>query len=206
MKGKWTALVMAMAAVCLAVTGGLAAKVLFEDKFATLDPAWGVPSAILSANDGKLIITPAKNYTSTYLYQGNVFPNDMEASYIMTFVEAGEPTYGSGLLFWAKDYTEYYCLLINANGWFAVQQLVDGRYLMPVAWCESDAIWKGEGRENQVKVVTKGNQATVFVNEKEVVHFDGQPPGGGSLIGFKVGSGPYDPNSVAFSNFQVVQP
>ena len=87
-----------MAAVFLAVTGGLAAKVLFEDKFATLDPAWGVPSAILSANNGKLIITPEKNYTSTYLYQGNVFPNDMEASYTMTFVEGGDPTYGSGFL------------------------------------------------------------------------------------------------------------
>jgi len=37
MKGKLTALVMAMAMVFLAVTAGLAAKVLFEDKFTTLD-------------------------------------------------------------------------------------------------------------------------------------------------------------------------
>ena len=43
MKGKYTALVMAMAVVFVAVTGGLAAKMLFADKFATLDPAWGVP-------------------------------------------------------------------------------------------------------------------------------------------------------------------
>ncbi len=37
MKGKLTALVMAM--VFLAVTAGLAAKVLFKDKFTTLDPS-----------------------------------------------------------------------------------------------------------------------------------------------------------------------
>ena len=43
MKGKWTALVMAMAMVFLAVTGGLASKVLFEDKFTTLDPTWVFP-------------------------------------------------------------------------------------------------------------------------------------------------------------------
>ena len=206
MKGKWTALVMAMAMVFLAVTGGLAAKVLFEDKFATLDPAWGVPSANITAKDGKLIITPEKNFTSVYLNQANVLPNDAEASFTVTFLKAGDPTYGSGLIFWAKDSNEFYCLLINANGWFAVQRLVANRYLLPVAWRESDAVKKGEGVDNQVKVVTKGNQATISINGKEVISFSGQPPEGGSLIGFKAGSGPGAPNSVAFSNFQVVQP
>ena len=54
--------------------------------------------------------------------------------------------------------------------------------------------------------MTKGNQATIYINGKEVISFSGQPPEGGSLIGFKAGSGPGAPNSVAFSNFQVVQP
>ena len=39
MKGRLIALVMAMAMVFLAVTAGLAAKVIFEDKFTTLDPS-----------------------------------------------------------------------------------------------------------------------------------------------------------------------
>ena len=52
----------------------------------------------------------------------------------MTFLKAGDPTYGSGLIFWGKDSNEFYCLLINANGWFAVQRLVANRYLLPVAW------------------------------------------------------------------------
>jgi|GEM_PF-1285617 len=39
MRGKWTALAMATAMVFLLATGGLAAKVLFEDKFTTLDPS-----------------------------------------------------------------------------------------------------------------------------------------------------------------------
>ncbi len=206
MKGKWAALVMAMAMVFLAVTGGLAAKVLFEDKFTTLDPAWAAPSEQINAKDGKLIITPPKNTTVTYLNQANVLPNDMEADYTITFLKAGDPTYGSGLLFWAKDSNEFYCVFINANGWFAVQRLVANRYLLPVAWRESDAVKKGENVENQVKVVTKGNQATISINGKEVISLSGQPPEGGSLIGFKVSSGPEASNSVAFSNFQVVQP
>ncbi len=197
---------MAMTAVFLAVTSGLAAKVLLEDKFATLDPSWGAPSAIISAKDGKLIITPDKNTVQLYLNQANILPNDMEANYTVGFVKAAAPTYGSGFVFWAKDSEEWYAILTNPNGWFAVNRLTHGRYLLPVAWRESDALKKGEGAENQVKVVTKGNQATIFINGKEVISFTGQPPEGGSLIGFRVSSGPEGSNSVAFSNFQVVQP
>ncbi len=206
MKGKLTALVMAMAMVFLAVTAGLAAKVLFEDKFATLDPSWAAPSAIISAKDGKLTITPDKNMTNTYLNQASILPNDMEASYTLAFVKAAEPTYGSGLVFWAKDYNDYYAILTNPNGWFAVQRYTSGRYLLPVAWRADDSIKKGEGAENQIKLVTKGNQGTIFINGKEILSFTGQPPEGGSLIGFRVSSGPQGQNSVAFSNFQAVQP
>ena len=79
-------------------------------------------------------------------------------------------------------------------------------WLYPGAWHEEGALKKGEGAENQVKVVTKGNQATIFINGKEVVSFPGQPPEGGSLIGFAGSSGAAGQNSVAFSNVQVVQP
>jgi hypothetical protein len=206
MKSKVAAVMMAMAVVMLAVTAGLAGKVLFEDKFTSLDPSWGAPGPIMDVKDGKLIITPTINTSQTILNQANVLPNDAEGSFAMTFVKAPAPTWGSGLVFWAKDYNEYYAILMNAEGWFAVQRYVAGRYLLPVAWRESDAIKKGEGALNQIKVVTKGNKATVVVNGKEVITFSGQPPAGGSLIGFKVASGPEGANSVAFSNFQLVQP
>jgi hypothetical protein len=206
MKSKLTVLMVALAAVLLAVTAGLAGKVLFEDKFTSLDPSWGAPGPIMDVKDGKLVITPEKNTSQTILNQGNVFPNDGEASFAIAYVKAPAPTWGSGLVFWAKDYNEYYAILMNAEGWFAVQRYVAGRYLLPVAWRESDAIKKGEGALNQIKVVTKGNKATVVVNGKEVITFSGQPPAGGSLIGFKVASGPEGANSVAFSNFQLVQP
>jgi Domain of Unknown Function (DUF1080) len=206
MKRKWTALVMAMAMVLLAATAGLAAKVLFQDKFTSLDPSWAAPSATIEAKDGKLTITPDKGMTNTYLNQANLLPNDLEADYTMAFVKADDPTYGSGLVFWATSYEAWYGVLINDNGFFAVQRLVSGHYLLPVAWREDASIKKGIGAENQVKLVTKGDQATVFINGKQVISFSGQPPQGGGLIGFKVSSGPQGQNSVAFSNFQVLQP
>lgn len=206
MKRKVAILAMAMAVVGLAVTAGLAGKMVFEDKFASLDPSWGASSAFMSVKDGKLVITPEKNTTQAILNQANILPNDMEASYAMAFVTAPAPTWGSGLIFWAKDYDEYYAVLINAQGWFAVQRHVAGRYLLPVAWQENEVIKKGEGADNQVKVVTKDNKATVSINGKEVTSLSGQPPQGGSLIGFKVASGPEGSNSVAFTNLQVMQP
>ena len=206
MKRQSAALTMAMAVVLMAVTASLAGKVLFEDKFTALDPAWGAAGPIMDVKDGKLIITPEMNTSQTVLNQGNVFPNDAEGSFAMTFVKAPAPGWGSGLVFWARDYNEYYAVLMNPEGWFAVQRYVAGRYLLPVAWRESDAIKQGEGAENQVKVVTKANKATVFINGKEVISLSGQPPQGGTLIGFKVSSGPEGSNSVAFSNFQLVQP
>ncbi len=206
MKSKAAVLLLAVATTMVAATVCLAAKVIFEDKFASLDPAWGSPSSIMSVKDGKLVITPENNTTQTILNQANVLPDDMEASYSMTFVKAPAPSWGSGLVFWAKDYDEYYAILINAQGWFGVQRHVSNRYLLPVAWRESDAIKKGEGAENQVKVVTKGNQATIFINGQEVIALNGQPPQGGSLIGFKAASGPEGVNTVAFANLQVTQP
>ena len=206
MKRQSAALTMAMAVVLMAVTASLAGKVLFEDKFTALDPAWGAAGPIMDVKDGKLIITPEMSTSQTVLNQGNVFPNDAEGSFAMTFVKAPAPGWGSGLVFWARDYNEYYAVLMNPEGWFAVQRYVAGRYLLPVAWRESDAIKQGEGAENQVKVVTKANKATVFINGKEVISLSGQPPQGGTLIGFKVASGPEGSNSVAFSNFKLVQP
>ena len=206
MQRKMATLAMAMAVVLLAVSASLAGKVLFADKFASLDPSWGAPGPIMDVKEGKLIITPEQNTTQTILNQADVFPNDAESSFAMTFVKAPASTWGSGLVFWAKDYNEYYAVLINAEGWFSVQRHIADRYLLPVAWRESDAIKPGEGVENLLKVVTKGNKATVFINGKEVISFSGQPPQGGTLIGFKVASGPEGSNSVAFSNLQLSQP
>ena len=206
MKSKIPGVMMIIGMVLLFANTCLAAKVLFEDKFATLDPSWGAPTAIMNVKDSKLVITPEKNTTQTIINQANVFPNDAEITFNLTFVKIPAPTWGSGLVFWAKDYSEYYALLINANGWLAVQHHTANRYLLPVAWRETTTIKKGVGAVNEVKVVTKGNKATIFLNGKDLITMSGQPPQGGSLIGFKVASGTDGANTVAFGDLKVTQP
>jgi hypothetical protein len=198
--GLAMAMVLVLANVCPA------GKFLFQDKFTTLEPFWGYASATLQAKDGRLVISPEPSTTRTILNQATVLPNDVEASVTMTFIKAATPTWGSGLVFWAKDYSAYYAVLINAQGWVAVQRHLDDRYLLPVGWRQSDAIKTGEGAENIITVLTKGTQATITINGKEVISCVGEPPPGGSLIGFKGASGPDGLNSVAFANLQVMQP
>ena len=43
---------------------------------------------------------------------------------------------------------------------------------------------QGTGKSNTVRVLTKGNTATLFVNDQQVGTFDGTPPAGGGMAGF----------------------
>jgi len=205
MKRTTVSLVLLVAVLLLAMSVS-AATVLFEDKFATMDPAWGVPTNVVSVKDGKFIIAPEPGRWQVVINQANFLPNDMDASVTLTYQKAGDTEYGSGLVFWAKDYSDYYALVISPDGWFAVQRYVGERWLTPVPWRQIDAAKKGENVENKLRVVTKGNKATAYVNDKEIVTFSGQPPQGGSLIGFKGSSGPKGVNAAAFTNLQVMGP
>jgi hypothetical protein len=206
MKSKAAVLVMAVAMVLAVANVGLAAKVIFQDNFATFGPAWGSPNAIQNVKDGKLVVTPKVKTTHTMINEGQLLPDNADITFNMTFLKAPAPSWGSGLVFWAKDYSDYYALLINANGWFAVQHHVANRYLLPVAWRKTTIIKKGAGAVHQVMVATKGNKATISVDGKELITLSGQPPKGGSLVGFKVASGNKAANSVAFGDLKVTQP
>lgn len=157
-------------------------QILFQDNFATLDPAWGAPSSNLSVQNGKLILQPEINNSSTAKNQANLF-EDIDARVRVSLAKSDNPSYGGGLIFWAKDASDYYYLLVTGEGWLSVNRWVNQRSSLPVQWRESAAIKKGIGQINQLRVVTKGNQATVYINDTEVVTFKGQPPQGGSFIG-----------------------
>jgi len=86
------------------------------------------------------------------------------------------------------------------------QRWTNVRTLQPVPWCENTVIKKSVGQTSQLRVMTKGNQATVYINDTEVVTFKGQPPQGGSLIGVK-GDSPEKSQAVwEFSDLKVTKP
>ncbi len=181
------------------VRGG---DVLYEDNFTNLDPSWGTPGDILSVKDGKLILKPALNTTQSVLNQSNVFDDaDIAVDVILS---TGDPIVPGGLIFWAKDYSNFYCLSIDANGSFKISHFVTDRWLSPVGWTKSEAMNTGLGQVNKLRVVTKGRQATAYINDKEVVTINGQPPQGGGCVGISGGSAQDSQNTWQFANLRVI--
>src|SRR5215510_12790274 len=199
----YTHCICTLAALLLTPFGKVSAgDVLYEDNFTNLDPSWGTPREILSVKEGRLVLKPALNTTQSVLNQSNLF-DDADAEVQLT-LSSGDPNVPGGLVFWAKDYSNFYCLCIDANGSFKVSHFVVDRWLNPVGWTESDTINKGVGQTNRLRVVTKGRQATAYINDKEVITINGQPPQGGGCVGISGGSAQDSQNTWEFANLRVI--
>ncbi len=180
----------------------LGGDVLYEDDFTNLDPSWGTPGDILSVKDGKLVLKPALNTTQSVLNQSNIFDDaDIEVEVTLS---SGDPIVAGGLVFWAKDYSNFYCLCVDGKGSFKISHFVTDRWLTPVGWTESNAINKGVAQANKLRVVTKGRQATAFINDKQVITINGQPPQGGGCVGVSGGSAQDSQNTWQFANLRVI--
>src|SRR5277367_5403810 len=184
------------------VLNAFGGDILYEDDFTNLDPSWGTSGDILSVKDGKLILKPALNTTQSVLNQSNVF-DDADIQVEVT-LSSGDPIVAGGLIFWAKDYSNFYCLCIDGKGSFKISHFVTDRWLTPVGWTESDAIKKGVAEANKLRVVTKGRQASAFINDKQVITINGQPPQGGGCVGVSGGSAQDSQNTWQFANLRVI--
>src|SRR6202048_3989677 len=186
----------------LQIRAVVAGEILFEDNFTNLDPSWGTPSERLSVKDGKLTLKPAPNTTQSILNQSNVFEDaDIRVEVNMP---AGDVNVPGGLIFWAKDHSNFYCLCVDAAGYFKISRYVTDRWLQPVGWIENEAINKGIGQVNKLRVVTKGRQAIAYINDKQLTTFSGQPPQGGGCVGVSGGSPESAQNTWQFTNLQVI--
>jgi hypothetical protein len=181
-----------LSAFMLSVLGSLALaaddpSILFSDDFSTLDPAWGNADANMQVAGGKMVLKPQVNGSYTALYQGTTFDEvDVRVKITQTEGMADEP---AGVVFWAVDYDNKYEAFLQADGNFSVVRGVKGKFLNPVAWKVQDAVKKGLNQVNELRVVTKGHMATVYINDKEVASFKGFPPEGGSEVGLHAESG-----------------
>ncbi|MBV8900473.1 MAG: substrate-binding domain-containing protein, partial [Verrucomicrobia bacterium] len=179
-----------------------ASEVLYADDFTNLDPTWGTPGDIIRVQNGKLVLKPAPNTSQNILNQSQVF-EDAEIAVDVNITDGATEVPG-GLIFWAKDYSNFYCLCINANGRFKISRYVTDRWLNPINWTESNALNKGLGQVNKLRVVTTSHQAMVYINDTPVLTFNGQPPRGGGCIGISGTSAEGSPTVWQFANLRVI--
>ncbi len=194
------------AAAILSSALGLAAaadpEILYEDNFDRMDPGWGEQNDYVLAKDGKMIIQPKAGTSQAVEHQG-VVVDDGAISAVAKVVRDEGRIQAVGLIFWGTDYHNYYVVDITPDGRFAVTRWVKGRWLYPVSYRKTNAIRKDYNQENVIRVVTKGNMATVFINGVEVTTIHGQPPKGGGLIGLYAESGLGDRTIAEFTHLKV---
>ncbi len=181
-------------------------EVIFEDNFAELEGSFPPSDAAASSSveNNTLVMTAQPGAFRENLYQSMLF-QDVDVSVRVQLATPKAQT-GSllGIAFWALDKDHYHVFAVSDTGRIAV--LVMGRRnYQPVSWRDSSALKTGANDWNELRVMTVGNRATVYLNGQKLASFKGQPPDSGSLIGPMVGAFE-QPMTARFSNLRVVVP
>jgi len=178
--------------------------VLLQDDFKTMEANWGQPSALISVQNGHLILKPALNTETEALNNGNVF-TDMDACVDVMATALGpemQHSYG-GLVFWATDLSNYYEFMVSGTGTYGIFRRLAGRWITVVNFTLNAAVKKGVNQTNQLRVVTKGNQAALYINGTQMTSLSGQPPAGGGEIGLSGAAGTKTQAVWQFSNLKI---
>lgn len=182
----------AVPSISSACEGG---RVLMDDSFTKLNPAWGVSlddkSERIDSNGLSVSYEPGgvKRALSQWGYFDNaVACATYTVEYQCTDAEKCETQPYVGLVVWGKDLANYYTFEVAPLvGIYSVQRLQDNRWLTPVAWSTLPDDKKfASGEKFEISAVVKGNQVTFKLNDQTVVEFEALAPEGGSLVGFEM--------------------
>jgi hypothetical protein len=173
---------------------GCTGTAVFQDGFANPDTnldATMVTSSGLTTEGGKgQIVISQPNLGQTLEYLGAQYGDANVCATFTTPATDKSEDQMAGLVFWATDYNNYYLVEINpTNGQIEVSQRAGGNWGMSVFSTTSTAVEKGMGKTNTVRVQTKADTATIYVNNQEVNVIYGSAPAGGGLVGFHCESG-----------------
>jgi hypothetical protein len=180
--------------------------ILFEDRFDKLQPTWGTPSESFKVEDGRLLVAPEPDAYFWATNQASLY-DDVDMCIAMTTVAGVEPEDArAGLVFWYSDANNFYVLEFSPNGQASVWRRQRGEWLEQIAWQEVEGAHGGDDAVNELRVTTKGNQATAYLNETEIGQFTGVAPNNGQQIGVFVVSPEAGTARFAFDNLKITRP
>ena len=178
-------------------------KTLFEDGFDRLDPTWGQADDSFYVKDGRLFILP--NPDQAYYAFNNSGYYDI-VDYCVDVIAVNADLSGdsyAGQIFWGIDKDNYYSFLVTADGYAAVFRRQKGKTLSQVDWVEFSGIKTGADAVNQLRVVTSGTQAKLYVNGSEFQTITGQPPEDGWQFGVRAASPKNSKATYGFDNVEL---
>jgi hypothetical protein len=188
-----------LATLLLAGTDAIACgngKLIVEDKFGTLNPAWGFAKddpTRSNGPDGLVYKLKPGDAGYTQLNQSDLYDNYEVCAVFVTNVSEKSYAY-IGVNFWADDYDNSFRVNVYPfDGTYALGRKKNGKFIWPIAETPSDTIQKGTNVTNEISVTVSGNEATIAVNGKKMTDYTGAPPKGGSVFGFALGIADDDP-------------
>jgi hypothetical protein len=174
-------------------------KLVFEDKFTTLDPAWAIEKEYNSLNAGPdgltIVLNPGQNVGA--LNRFGAYKNFEICISTVVSKEAGSDDMFA-LRFWTPDGNdEYWAVAWVATSTFIVNRYVNNNPSAIISQTVNSSMMQ-VGGENEFSVSVSGNKGTFSINGKKLADFNGQPPPNGSIFGFNVNSGKSDKSPVTF--------
>ena len=162
---------------------------LLSDDYQQIDDSWAVDPDrdSVSVEGGKVKIKADRRGHYELLYNGQLFD---DADYCVTVQnpnnlrDIGDVQVLAGLIFWAADGSNHYDLQVAPNGKASVGRTVKGRWVNPVPWHPFYAVHRGAGAKNMLRVSTRGNLITAYINGQKFATLKLQVPEGGGLVGF----------------------
>lgn len=193
------------AAAILSCSASLhAQEVLLEDDFSSLDPSLK-NEGIVSIADNVLSIKLTKGHWWDPIYSAMLF----EDADISAKVRLPDPTAemgaAAGIVFWALNGDDFYLLQFSDSGTCSVARATPEGWTYPMSWRNTEALKIDPEEWNDLRIVTVGRRATVYLNGEKLGTFKGRPPAGGGVVGFYASAGTEDAQA-DFSALKVTEP
>lgn len=171
---------------------------LYTDDFEYMDASWGEPDDKFFVKDGALMVKAWRSQVN--------FSTQNEGADVcidVTVTDAPDALNSpAGLIFWWKDWDNFYYLFSWTDGGFEVRRVLKGKVSV-VFTTGVEATKLGVGQTNNLELRLKPKDATIFMNGVEVKRFKGVQPKGGGSIGIIATSPEDKPATFAFDNLVV---
>jgi hypothetical protein len=112
----------------------------------------------------------------------------------------------AGLVFWYVDDNNFYVFEFAPNGKASIWRRQRGKWLPQADWAVAPGALSGDGAQNELRVTTVDDKATLYVNDQEFKTITGTPPDKGQEIGIFAASPTAGPARFAFDNLKVTKP
>ena len=174
---------------------------LFSEDFSFADSAWSLVDAHIG--DGMMTHTPKPEHWSNAFYYGALF-KDADVRVKARIMDSSDRTStASSLAFWHADGKNFYVLTFwHDSGFIRVTRYQDGNTIAVVEKTIENYHLSADGWA-ELRVVTKGNIATVYVDGVEEGKFKGQAPAQGWKIGMFASAPKTGTATVAFRDLRV---